>query len=179
LSVDFDNSARSLDAPPAATREQPAWQRILVQRRWDGFLPLIAPVSVLISGAVLNGALNQIVVVFVPIGVALARATIGKRELERVCGGPPGVMRQIVLAMAIAWLLLLEAATGFCALANPPLIAWAVPVILYVIYFVTIYCALRPPIRLERPGQRSESTERVVTPAGRISQVILSDDRSV
>jgi hypothetical protein len=95
-------------------------------------------------------ALEPIVVLFAPIIVALVRAGIAQKQLERVCGYRGAFIRQLTLAIAIALLMVLEIATSVFVLANAPLEFWGLAILLYAAYFACISFALRPSVRVAR-----------------------------
>ena len=114
---------------------------------WDGVLP-VAVASVPIGLRTLFPPPNPIVpfaVVFVPIFAAMIRASIGVRQIARVCGGTAPVSRQLGLAAAIVMLLLFELSVGVLATTDgEPAEFWWFPVTMLSLYLITISFALRP-----------------------------------
>ena len=116
------------------------WTRLLA---WDGMLPAaIAAMPSLVKWLAPQNTLAELsVVVLVPIAAALMRAVVGYREL----GEAPPTWRQLLLGVAIALLLLFEAATGLLSFADdaPPQ-AWLAPALMYACYISCIALAFAP-----------------------------------
>jgi hypothetical protein len=150
-------AAADLDSRPHSAWAERLWLRLPSLLNWDGLLPLIAPSSTMLVSLVPGWlGLGPLVAVFVPILVALARAAIAQRQIERACGDGRTFLRQIVLAMAIVLLLFLEITTSALILANAPLKFWAFAAIVYVAYFGCISYALRRPATLPVDDGRLE-----------------------
>jgi hypothetical protein len=112
---------------------------------WDGILPCISPICTLAANAAPQGLVAvRVLAVLVPVGVALARAAIAQRQLDRVRVGERALLRPFVLAFAIVLLLFLEIGTSLLVLADAPLRFWGLAVIVYAAYFGCISYALRP-----------------------------------
>lgn len=119
--------------------------RVVSTLRWDGVLPLIAPLFTILSLAFLPPGHPMAVVgtLFVPIGVALARAAVAQKQLDRAGNG---LWRTFGLAIAIALLLVFEILSSFLGqVPAAPLVVWAVDGLLYPAYLLCICFALRPP----------------------------------
>ena len=114
---------------------------------WDGILP-VAVALVPIALRTLFPPPNPIVpfaAVFLPIFAAMIRASIGVRQIARVCGGAAPVSRQLGLAAAIVMLLLFELSVGVLATTDgEPAEFWWFPVTMLSLYLITISFALRP-----------------------------------
>ena len=114
---------------------------------WDGVLPVAVALVPIVLRTIFPPP-NPIVpfaVVFMPIFVAMVRASIGVRQIARVCGGAAPVPRQLGLAAAIVMLLLFELAVGVMATTDvEPAEAWWFPVTMLSLYLITISFALRP-----------------------------------
>ena len=107
--------------------------RVLSVMRWDGVLPLIAPMCTLLAMAFLPPG-HPVAVVqtcIVPIVVALARAAAAQRQLDQAGNG---LLRTFGLAIAIVLLLLFEMVSNLLGqLPGAPPPVWAPPV-----------CSMRP-----------------------------------
>jgi len=118
--------------------------RIFSVMRWDGVLPFIAPCSTLLARVCLGPGHPVAVVgtLFVPIAVALARAALAQKQLDRAGNG---LLRTFGLAIAIALLLLFEILSSALGLVpDAPLFVWGIAGSLYASYLMFIYFALRP-----------------------------------
>jgi hypothetical protein len=141
-STNWDQAAfgsEAADAPPIDRL-----RHIGSVMRWDGVLPLIAPLCTLFVLAFLppGGPLGVLAVIIVPIVVALARAAVAQKQLDRAGNG---LLRTFGLAIAIASLLLFEMLSSFLAqVPAAPLNDWGAAVFLYAAYLTFIYFALRP-----------------------------------
>jgi len=130
---------------------------------WDGCLPLAISLSPWAIGAVLGPDVALLCAVCVPMGAAFFRASIGRKQLADVCQGPPGILRQLLFAAAIIWLMLFEglASVLHCELVQPRAgegeVAWLVAAGFYMIYLTLMALALIPPpartAEVEAPGQ--------------------------
>jgi hypothetical protein len=121
-----------------------SWLSILT---WDGALPLItaAAPSVVLLFLPRNDAAEIAAVVFLPIAVALLRASVGMRQLEAINGGFAPVSRQLALAVAISVLMLFEGLVGICRFADDePNSVLLVAAAIYAIYLAAILVALTP-----------------------------------
>jgi len=120
---------------------------------WDGLLPVAAPMTTLIARAAFppGHIVEVIVAIFVPMIVALVRAAIAQKQLNRACNGMPTWSRTIALALAITLLLLFEIAAGIMTFGGgaPPEVS-AIAVILYCAYLACISFSLRPAAAKER-----------------------------
>ncbi|HUE16696.1 MAG TPA: hypothetical protein VMR25_21150 [Planctomycetaceae bacterium] len=126
---------------------------------WDGLLPLGTPMSTLIARALFppGHIVEVIAAICMPMIVALVRAAIAQKQLERACNGMPTWFRTIALALAITLLLLFEIAAGIMTFgAGAPPEVSAIAVILYCAYLAGISFSLRPAAAEERLGSPDE-----------------------
>lgn len=118
--------------------------RVFSVMRWDGVLPFIAPCSTLLAGVFLGPGHPVAVVgtLFVPIAVALARAALAQKQLDRAGNG---LLRTFGLAIAIALLLLFEILSSVLGqVPDAPLSVWGIAGLLYATYLLFIYFTLCP-----------------------------------
>ncbi len=125
---------------------------------WDGLFPLfVVSRPVLVKAIFPKGHIVEVVAaVLVPTVVSLVRASIGHRQITRICRGRAPLIRQAALAAAIIHLFLFEALAGMLTFADDePAFAWCFPVAFYAIYLVMITLALRAaPEESLSPAQR-------------------------
>jgi hypothetical protein len=131
---------------------------------WDGCLPLAISLSPWAIGAVFGPDVAVLCAVFVPMGAACFRASIGWKQLVEVCQGPPGILRQLLFAAAIIWLMFFEGLASVLH-CEPPVkprpgereFAWLVAAGIYAIYLMLMALALVPlrasTAEVEAPGQ--------------------------
>jgi hypothetical protein len=115
--------------------------------RWDGVLPWVAA-GVPLLMRVLFGKDHPgvVLVLFVPIITALARAAIGYDQIAEVNRGRAPWTRQVALAVAIAILFAFEIVSGVVVFADDtPPEALLVLFALYCAYLAMIWLALRKP----------------------------------
>ena len=119
----------------------------LAMLRWDGVLPWVAAAVPLLMRVLFgNDHPGVVLVLFVPIVTALARAAIGYDQIAEVNRGRAPWTRQVALAVAIAILFAFEIVSGVLVFSDDaPLEAWLVLFVLYGSYLVMIWLALRKP----------------------------------
>ncbi len=130
---------------PARSRSEWFWRRLPSTVGWDGLFPLVSPLCAYLS-AQASPFVQSVVVTFVPMGVALARAKIGRRQIERACGNGDDTNRQLALGGAIVLLLALEVFTSIALLGKPGE-SWERIALIYAGYMACISFALRRPKR--------------------------------
>lgn len=137
--------------------ERPSYSRIVELLAWDGCLPLVvASVPLTLRAVFPQQGWTPIFALILPMVAAMARASIGRKQVERVCGRVP-ISRELSLAGAIIALFLFELLVGaFATVPVPvPLIAWVFPLGFFAGYLLLIYVTLREP-RARVSRERSE-----------------------
>ncbi len=134
-------------AKPARLSTKSCVKRIFRAIGWDGVLPvLVASGPVFVKAMFPKGHIAEVIAaVLVPILAALIRASVGWRQIARVCHDRAPWLRQMALAAAIVLLLLFEVAVSVLTFAgDAPASAWWLPAVLYAAYIFMITRALRP-----------------------------------
>jgi hypothetical protein len=125
------------------------WQQLFRSLAWDGLLPVFVLLVNLVPRflfAQVNPVLVMVTAFVVPLFAALARASMAYDQLKSICGGTPGVLRQIGVAIAIVLLLGFEAAVGAMTWANNVAAGeWLAAGGLYAAYLLVISLSLLPP----------------------------------
>lgn len=112
---------------------------------WDGILPIvIALMPFVIRMTLHEGHMLEVAVAIVaPVLAAFLRAAIGIHQLDVVTKGKPNLSRQVLFALAIMLLLLVEVFVSTLQFArNEPLTAWFFPAGLFCLYLILIQNAL-------------------------------------
>lgn len=144
--------------------------RFLSVLAWDGILPVLvasAPAVVLVAfpGSELA---TLIAVLLMPMIAAMIRASVGLKQIARVCGGMASLERQVALSLAIVLLLFFEGAVGVVTLTKGmPDTAWWFPAGFYTAYLAVLMFALRPTsarFRRSDSGQRRNRLHQAVRP---------------
>jgi hypothetical protein len=129
------------------TQKQASLKRLLEAIGWDGVLPLlVASGPIFVKKMLPRGHIAEVfVVVLVPIFAAIIRASVGRRQIVRICDGRAPWLRQIALAAAIVTLLFFEAVVGLLTFVGEEIpSAWWLALALYAAYVALVTYALRP-----------------------------------
>ena len=114
---------------------------------WDGMLPMIVGV-VPYGVAVLfprNDVAEVAAVILIPIVAAFVRTGLGAQQIRECCDGKLPARRQVMLGIAIAFLMLFEGVVSLLTFADDePASAWAYPIVFFLCYLAAAATAFAP-----------------------------------
>ena len=120
-----------------------SWRQVT----WDGALPvLIALCPFAVRCCFPDGHIVEVVAaVIAPVLAAFARGAIGIYQLETICDGRPELWRQVLFAIGIMLLLLVEVIVSTLQFTNnEPWTVWFFPAGLFCFYLSAMQHALAP-----------------------------------